>query len=147
MRACSPIGEFRGEFRGDHRRVPGTPYLTLGEFRGHHTLRILPGELLESAVLDGHGPWGQLWHVILPLSRRVLAAAWCVAFVLGFGELPATNLLQPPGITTITFRIWTLLHTGVESHLAGVALVTLAVLAIAALAAVLGLKLLLSSDR
>src|SRR5208282_3139349 len=110
-------------------------------------LRILPGELLESAVLDGHGPWGQLWHVILPLSRRVLAAAWCVAFVLGFGELPATNLLQPPGITTITFRIWTLLHTGVESHLAGVALVTLAVLAIAALAAVLGLRLLLSSDR
>ena len=110
-------------------------------------LRILPGELLESAVLDGHGPWGQLWHVILPLSRRVLATAWCVAFVLGFGELPATNLLQPPGITTITFRIWTLLHTGVESHLAGVALVTLAVLAIAALAAVLGLRLLLSSDR
>jgi len=40
-----------------------------------------------------------------------------------------------------------LLHTGVESHLAGVALVTLAVLAIAALAAVLGLRVLLSSDR
>jgi len=40
-----------------------------------------------------------------------------------------------------------LLHTGVESHLAGVALVTLAVLAIAALAAVLGLRLLVSSDR
>ena len=51
-----------------------------------------------------------LWHVVLPLSRRALAAAWCVAFVLGFGELPATNLLQPPGITTITFRIWTLLQ-------------------------------------
>jgi iron(III) transport system permease protein len=109
-------------------------------------LRILPGELLESAVLDGHGPWGQLWYVVLPLSRRALAAAWCVAFVLGFGELPATNLLQPPGITTITFRIWTLLHTGVESHLAGVALVTLAVLAIAALSAVFGLSLLLSWD-
>jgi len=40
-----------------------------------------------------------------------------------------------------------LLHTGVESHLAGVALVTLAVLAIAVLAAALGLKLLLASDR
>ena len=69
-------------------------------------------------------------------SRPALAAAWCVAFVLGFGELPATNLLQPPGITTITFRIWTLLHTGVESHLAGVALVTLAVIAAAACCAV-----------
>jgi iron(III) transport system permease protein len=110
-------------------------------------LRILPGELLESALLDGHGFWGQLFHVALPLSSRALVAAWCVAFVLGFGELPATNLLQPPGITTITFRIWTLLHTGVESHLAGVALVTLAVLAIAALAAVLGVRVLLSSDR
>ncbi len=110
-------------------------------------LRILPGELLESAVLDGHGPWGQLWHVALPLSRRVLVATWCVCFVLAFGELPATNLLQPPGITTITFRIWTLLHTGVESHLAGVALITLAVLAIAAFVAVLGLRVVLLSDR
>ena len=64
-----------------------------------------------------------------------------------FGELPATNLLQPPGITTITFRIWTLLHTGVESHLAGVALVTLAVLAFVSLSAVLGLRFLFLSDR
>jgi iron(III) transport system permease protein len=110
-------------------------------------LRVLPGELLESALLDGLGSWGQLWHVALPLSRRALVAAWCVAFVLGFGELPATNLLQPPGITTITFRIWTLLHTGVESHLAGVALVTLAVMAIASFFAVLGLRFLLMSDR
>ena len=77
----------------------------------------------------------------------MLAAAWCVAFVLAFGELPATNLLQPPGITTITFRIWTLLHTGVESHLAGVALVTLGVLTIAAFVAVLGLRLLISGRR
>ncbi len=110
-------------------------------------MRILPGELLESAVLDGYGPMGQLWYVILPLSRRVLAAAWCVAFVLAFGELPATNLLQPPGITTITFRIWTLLHTGVESHLAGVALITLGVLTIAASFAVLGMRLLLLPNR
>ena len=92
-------------------------------------------------------PWGQLWRVALPLSVRALAAAWCVAFVLGFGELPATNLVQPPGVTTITFRIWTLLHTGVESHLAGVALVTLAVQALAACLAVLGLRLLMLSSR
>jgi ABC-type Fe3+ transport system permease subunit len=111
------------------------------------SLRVIPGELLESALLDGHGSWGQLWHVAFPLSRRALVAAWCVAFVLGFGELPATNLLQPPGITTITFRIWTLLHTGVESHLAGVALVTLAVMAVASFIAVLGLRLLIKSHQ
>ena len=110
-------------------------------------LRILPPALLESAALDGLGPWHQIWRVALPLSARALLAAWCVAFVLGFGELPATNLLQPPGVTTITFRIWTLLHTGVESHLAGVALVTLSVIVAAATAAILGLRLLLTSNR
>jgi len=110
-------------------------------------LRILPESLLESAALDGLGPWNQVSRVALPLLVPALVAAWCVAFVLGFGELPATNLLQPPGVTTITFRIWTLLHTGVESHLAGVALVTLAVIAFAACAAALGLGLLLKSGR
>jgi iron(III) transport system permease protein len=103
-------------------------------------LRSLPPELFESAALDGHGPWGQVWRVALPLSRRAIAASWSVAFVLAFGELPATNLLQPPGVTTITFRIWTLLHTGVESHLAGVALVMLSVVAGAAILAVWGLR-------
>jgi iron(III) transport system permease protein len=103
-------------------------------------LRSLPPELFESAALDGYGPWGQLWRVALPLSRRAIAGAWSVAFVLAFGELPATNLVQPPGVTTITFRIWTLLHTGVESHLAGVALVMLSVVAGASLVAVWGLR-------
>ena len=66
----------------------------------------------------------------LPLSRSGDPRGLGVAFVLAFGELPATNLVQPPGVTTITFRIWTLLHTGVESHLAGVALVMLSVVAV-----------------
>jgi iron(III) transport system permease protein len=106
-------------------------------------LRTLPRESLESAALDGLGPWGVVRRVALPLSRRALLAAWFVAFVLGFGELPATNLVQPPGTTTITFLIWTLLHTGVESHLAGVALIMLAVIALAAFFAVFGLRFLL----
>jgi iron(III) transport system permease protein len=109
-------------------------------------LRTLPRESLESAALDGHGPGGTVWRVALPLSRRALVAAWCVAFVLGLGELPATNLVQPPGVATITHRIWTLLHTGVESHLAGVALVMLAVIAGATVLAVWSLRLLLTRD-
>ena len=59
------------------------------------------------------------------------------------GILPQQLRTSPLFAPSITFRIWTLLHTGVESHLAGVALVTLAVLAIAVLSAALGLRLLL----
>jgi iron(III) transport system permease protein len=103
-------------------------------------VRTMPGELFESAALDGLRDLDQVWRVALPLSRRGLLTAWSVAFVLAFGELPATNLLQPPGIMTITFHIWTLLHVGVESRLAGVALVTLAVIGGMASLAVWGLR-------
>jgi iron(III) transport system permease protein len=110
-------------------------------------LQSMPAELLESAALDGCGLWGVVWRVVLPLSRKALLAALFVTFALALGELPATNLVQPPGVTTITFRIWALLHTGVESHLAGVALVMLATVSTAALLAVCGLGLLFSSGR
>jgi iron(III) transport system permease protein len=110
-------------------------------------LRTLPRELLESAALDGLGPGDVVWRLAMPLSSRGLLAAWFVAFVLGFGELPATNLVQPPGTTTITFLIWTLLHTGVESHLAGVALIMLAVIAVSAWCGVSGLELLWKLNR
>lgn len=110
-------------------------------------LRIMPRELLESAATDGLGPWGVVRRVALPLSARALAAAWAVTFILSFGELPATNLLQPPGITTITWRIWTLLHTGVESHLAGVALITLGVIGLLVLILIAAATVLAPTDR
>ena len=58
----------------------------------------------------------------MPLPATALLAAWGVAFVLALGELPATNLVAPPGTMPLTVLIWSLLHSGVESHLAGVAL-------------------------
>jgi iron(III) transport system permease protein len=110
-------------------------------------LRVLPRELLDSASVDGADEWWVVRRIALPLSARAVVTAWGVAFILGFGELPATNLLQPPGVTTITFRIWTLLHTGVESHLAGVALVTLAVIAILVVLTILAVGATVRWDR
>ncbi|WP_165221322.1 ABC transporter permease [Aquisphaera insulae] len=93
------------------------------------SIRILPVDLLDAAAVDGLSPAGVVRRVAVPLTLWAILSAWLASFVLAFGELPATNLLQPPGVTTITFVIWSLLHTGVESHLAAVALVTLAVIA------------------
>jgi len=92
-------------------------------------VRSLPEPHLEAAAVDGLGPWGRIWHVALPSSRGALLAAWAVGFVLAVGELPASNLLTPPGTELMAGEIWSLLHTGVESHLAGVALVMLAAVA------------------
>jgi iron(III) transport system permease protein len=96
-------------------------------------LRSFPQDYLDAAALDGQGPWGQIFRVVLPLSRRPLMAAWAIAFVIGLGELPATNLAAPPGTQPMSVLIWSLLHTGVESHLSGVALIMLTVIAAAGL--------------
>jgi iron(III) transport system permease protein len=90
-------------------------------------LRSFPQDYLDAAALDGHGPWGQLRRVVFPLSRRAIVAAWAITFAIGLSELPATNLVAPAGVPPMSVFIWGLLHTGVESHLAGVALMMLIV--------------------
>ncbi len=104
------------------------------------SLRAIPPEYLDAAALDGHGEWGRIRRVALPLTRDATTAAWGVAFVLALGELPATNLVYPPGMMPLSVLIWSLLHSGVESHLAGVALVMLAVVAAAGLATAWALR-------
>jgi iron(III) transport system permease protein len=94
-------------------------------------LRTIPPAWLDAAEVDGHGEWGRIRRVALPATRDALVAAWGVTFVLALGELPATNLVAPPGTMPLTVLIWTLLHSGVESQIAGVALIMLAAIAAA----------------
>ena len=89
-------------------------------------VRRVPREYLESAALDGLGGWGVGLRVALPLTRGAIAAAWGVAFVLAMGELPAANFVAEPGRWPAALEVWRLLHTGVESRLAGVGLILLA---------------------
>jgi iron(III) transport system permease protein len=84
-------------------------------------LRAIPTAFLEGARVDGY----RTWKVAVPLSRGAIATAWGVAFVLAFGELPASNIVSPPAVQTLPIFVWRLLHTGVESHLAGVGLILL----------------------
>jgi len=92
-------------------------------------VRSLPEPYFETAAIEGASRWRQVFRVALPLSRGALIAAWGVSFVLAVGELPASNLVAPPGTELMAGEIWSLLHTGVESHLAGVALVMLGAVA------------------
>jgi iron(III) transport system permease protein len=102
-------------------------------------LRSFPQDYLDAAALDGYGPAGQMARVVLPLSIPAASASWMVALALGLGELPATRQVYPPGIEPMSVFLWGLLHTGVESHLAGVALMMLMVIAAAGMAAAVAL--------
>ena len=94
-------------------------------------IRSLPRELMDTAEISGYAGWGRVLKVAIPDSHHGIKTCWAAVFALSFGELSVTNFLLPPGMTTISMRVWTLLHTGVESHLAGVTLVMLGSVALA----------------
>ncbi|WZP00101.1 ABC transporter permease subunit [Isosphaeraceae bacterium EP7] len=96
-------------------------------------MRSIPRAYLDAAELDGCTPPGVITHVALPMTRAATVAAWGVAFLLSVGELPAANCVYRPGTSIASVVIWGLLHTGVESHLAGVVLVLLGVVGVSGL--------------
>ena len=85
-------------------------------------LTSVPRDLLEAARSEGAGSLTQLYRVALPLRWPAVAAAAGMAFVLSVGELSASLLVLPPGVTTIAVRIFQLLHYGVDDRVAALAL-------------------------
>ena len=90
-------------------------------------LRTVPAETLESAELDGAGPVARLILIALPQRLAVLAAGYLAAMAIAMGDLAATILVVPPGVTTLSIRIFNLVHYGVEDRLAGICLATFAI--------------------
>jgi iron(III) transport system permease protein len=82
----------------------------------------VPQNLLDNAASEGAGFWRQLLYVVLPLRwPSLLAAAW-LAFIIAIGELAATVLVSPPGVSTLSIRIFGLLHYGAEDQVAALCL-------------------------
>ncbi len=97
-----------------------------------HSLRTIPGELLDAAAIDGAGNWGQFRRVVWPLRWRAFGLAWLAAFVVAVGDLSATILVTPPGVDTLGVRVAQMLHANTLNDLAGLCLflsLALAVLA------------------
>ena len=51
-----------------------------------------------------------------------LSAAWLAALAVSAGDLAATILTAPPGVTTVPIRVFGLLHAGVDDQAAGICL-------------------------
>ena len=87
-----------------------------------HALGTVPGELLESAAVDGAGPITRLWRIALGSRRPAVAVAFLAALAVGLGDLAASILVEPPGVKTLSIQVFNLLHYGVEDQVAGVCL-------------------------
>ncbi len=90
--------------------------------------RALDRDLDEMARSFRLGRGRRLWRIVLPQIRPGLAAAWGIAFVLGFGELGVSILVAPPGEATLPIRIYTIIANTPPSHVAALALLQTAVI-------------------
>ncbi len=91
---------------------------------GWYVLRTIGDDVLDAAAGDGAGPGRRLWWIVLPQRRVGLAAAWLFAFCLSSGELAASILVTPPGVSTLPIRVFGLIHAGVDDQVAALCLFT-----------------------
>lgn len=79
---------------------------------------------LEEAAFMSNPRWGKVMtRIVLPLLRRSILAGFFIVFVLSFGELGTTLLIIPPGMETISVKIYNLMHYGAEQTVAALSLI------------------------
>ena len=86
--------------------------------------RTIPQDSLDTARIAGASSWRQLWGIAIPLRFTAIVCTWLCGVILGLGELSASILVVPPGVTTLSIRIFGLVHYGVEDQLAALCLAT-----------------------
>ncbi|MBL8830682.1 MAG: hypothetical protein JNM18_27155 [Planctomycetaceae bacterium] len=108
-------------------RTPVAPWLA-------HTLRAIPwtwmlawsachtipDEVVDRVRLGGWGQFAALRQVVWPSQHGVLLASAVVAAIVSWGDVAGSILVLPPGIMTLSVRVFGLLHYGVEDEVAGI---------------------------
>ncbi|MFY1702763.1 carbohydrate ABC transporter permease [Micromonospora sp. WMMA1923] len=70
--------------------------------------RTIPGEVEEAATLDGCGPFGFFWRILLPMARPALATVSVLAIVASWN-----NFMLP--LVVFTDQSWWTLPLGVQA--------------------------------
>ena len=88
-------------------------------------LRSVPGELLESAAVDGAGRLRRLCAIALRCRLPAVALAWLVALAVALGDLGASFPVVPAGVEVVSILIRRQLHSAQEFEMAGTCLALL----------------------
>lgn len=84
--------------------------------------RLLPPSLTDTARLAGWGFFRQWLFLGIPVRRMLIGVVGITSAALVFSDVAATLPVIPPGILTISVRIFDLLHAGVDDVVAGICL-------------------------
>lgn len=74
----------------------------------------------EQASLDGFGQWQTIRCVLWPQTGGLWIASGLLLFVLSVGELSCSILVLPPGVTTVSMRLFEMLHFGMRHQDSGI---------------------------
>ncbi len=86
------------------------------------SFRTISADLIESASTEGAGAVRRWLQIGVPQRRLALVVAWLAAMAVATGDLSASILVTPPGVSTIPVRVFGLLHAGVDDQVAGLCL-------------------------
>ena len=98
------------------RFLPLAALILLAQFR-----RIDP-LLIDAARILQKNPLKTWIYIRLPMIFPGVLAAACIMFIFSAGELGATLIVIPAGISTLTIRIYNYLHYGASEAVAGLCL-------------------------
>ncbi|MBE7558670.1 iron ABC transporter permease [bacterium] len=112
------------------------PLAVLAWARG---LARVPRALYDAGRLDGLSGWAWQRHVALPAAWRHGLAGMALVFAWSVGELGASLLVAPPGASTLSIRIFTLLHYGADRMVAALCVLVVASIALPGFLAALAL--------
>lgn len=66
----------------------------------------------EAARITGAGWFVRMWHIVLPLARRGLFAAWFIGFLFCMRDLGITMMVYPAGFETLPVHTFTMMANG-----------------------------------
>jgi len=93
-------------------------------------IRAIPKELIETAMLDGRGPFGQWCLAGWPLTRRAIGVAIIAVAALALGEVGAGKLVVPPQRRVAILELFDQMHYGTEATVAAMGLMQLGLTAL-----------------
>lgn len=93
-------------------------------------IRAIPKELIETAMLDGRGLYGQWCLAGWPSARRAILVATIAVAVLSLGEVGASKLVVPPQRRVAILELFNQMHYGTEATVAAMGLVQLGLTAL-----------------
>lgn len=86
-------------------------------------IQQLNPSMREAACLHQTSRLKRLFFIELPLIKRGLMMSWVVIFIFSMGELGTTLLVIPPGLGTLSLKIYTLMHYGSGPLVAALAII------------------------